>query len=170
MPTINSATVNFSGAPFPLGVTNQTPLGLLVDFHLNTIIQSDLSVNLGVANGVTVSPLPSVSAAAVPPFGFITGTFESMNVSANQFTMETLWGKTLTIDVNSNTQLVHWPPCVSPGGLYCLAPGDAVQVQVAAVNPDGSLVAASVRWLLEHNAQNVLGKVIGYSASGSNCL
>ena len=166
----NSATVSFTSAPFPLAVSNSTPLSLLIDFHLNTIIQSDLSVNLGAANGVSLSQVPATTAGQVPPFGFVTGTFVSLNASANQFTMQTAWGKTLTVDVNSNTQLVDWPPCVSPGGLYCLKAGDAVQVQVAAVESDGSLLAASVKWLLVNNAQSVLGTVVGYSATGIKLL
>ena len=160
----NSASIDFTSAPFPLTVTDSTPLGLLVDFHVNTIIQPDLSVNLGAANGISVSQAPAAAAGQEPPFGFVTGTFVSLNASANQFTMQTAWGKTLTVDVNSNTQLVDWPPCVSPGGLYCLTAGDAVQVQVAAVESDGSLLAASVKWLLVKNAQSVLGTVVGFGA------
>jgi hypothetical protein len=160
----NSASIDFTSAPFPLTVTDSTPLGLLVDFHVNTIIQPDLSVNLGAANGISVSQAPAAAAGQVPPFGLVTGTFVSLNASANQFTMQTAWGKTLIVDVNSNTQLVDWPPCVSPGGLYCLTAGDAVQVQVAGVESDGSLLAASVKWLLVNNAQSVLGTVVGFSA------
>ncbi|MGB0064839.1 MAG: DUF4382 domain-containing protein [Terracidiphilus sp.] len=166
----SSANISYSSTPFPIGVTNQSPLGLLIDFHLNTIIQSDLSVNLGVANGIAVSQLPSVSATAAPPFGFVVGTVETVNASQGQVTIQTAWGKTLTIDVNSNTQFIDWPPCVSPGGLYCLTAGDAVEVQVASVNSDGSLEAAAVGWLLENNAQNVQGTVIGYSATGIKLL
>jgi hypothetical protein len=157
----NSATVSFTSAPFPLAVSSSTPLGLLIDFHLNTVIQSDLSVNLGAANGISLSQTPATAAGQPPPFGFVTGTFLSMNASQNQFTMQTAWGKTLTVDVNSNTQLVDWPPCVAPGGLSCLTAGDAVQVQVAAVESDGSLLAASVKWLLVNQGQSVLGTVVG---------
>jgi hypothetical protein len=164
-PAINSATVNFTSAPFPLTVSDTTPLGLLIDFHLNTIIQSDLSVNLGATNGISLAQVPAAAAGQVPPLGFVTGTFVSLNASANQFTIQTAWGKTLTVDVNSNTQLVDWPPCVSPGGLYCLSAGDTVQVQVGAVESDGSLLAASVKWLLVNNAQSVMGKVVGFSAN-----
>lgn len=49
-----SATVTFSSTPFPVTISRNTPLGFLLDFHLNTVIQPDLSVNLGVTNGVTV--------------------------------------------------------------------------------------------------------------------
>jgi len=60
----NSSTLTFSSAPFPVTVAQNTPLGFLVDFHLDNVIQSDLSVNLGVTNGVTVKQLPPA-----PPFG-----------------------------------------------------------------------------------------------------
>ncbi len=73
----NSATISITSAPFPLAVTDQTPLGLLIDFHLNTIIQSDLSVNLGAANGISLSQTPAAAAGQPPPFGFVTGTFVS---------------------------------------------------------------------------------------------
>ncbi len=63
-PTVDgSTTVSLTSAPFPVTIAANSPLGFLIDFHLNTIIQSDLSVNLGVANGVTVGELPPV----VPP-------------------------------------------------------------------------------------------------------
>ncbi len=164
----NSATISITSAPFPLAVTDQTPLGLLIDFHLNTIIQSDLSVNLGVANGISLSQTPAAAAGQAPPFGVVTGTVAT--VSGDQFTLATPWGKTLTVNVNSNTQLVDWPPCASPGALSCLTAGDAVQVQVASVNSDGSLLAASVKWLQVKNTQSVLGRVIGYSATGVRLL
>src|SRR5580704_7806214 len=70
-PTIdNSTTVGFSSAPFPLTVAANSPHGLLVDFHLNTVVQSDLSVNLGVSNGVTISELPA-TVPSHPQFGFL---------------------------------------------------------------------------------------------------
>ena len=166
----NSASVSLSSAPFPLTVTAGTPLGLLVDFHLNTIIQSDLSVNLGVANAISLAQTPAAAVGQAPPFGFVVGTVETVNASQGQVTIQTAWGKTLTIDVNNNTQFLDWPPCVSPGGLYCLTAGDAVEVQVASVNSDGSLEAAAIGWLLENNAQNVQGTVIGYSAAAIKLL
>lgn len=166
-PTIdNSATVNFSGAPFPMTVSANTPLGLLVDFHLNTVIQQDLSVNLGVANGITLSQLPAVAASAVPPFGWLTGTVGTVNTSQNDFTLVTFWGKTFTIDVNSNTAFVDGPPCASPGTLTCLQPGTPLQVHVASVEGDGDLLAAELIWIASGttNQQIVEGTVIWFDA------
>jgi len=164
-PTLdNSATVNLSSAPFPVTAAANNPLGFLIDFRLNTIIQSDLSVNLGAANGVTLAQLPPTAPSQPPPFGFVTGTIVSLNVSQTQLTIQTAWGKTFTIDTDSNTRLVDWPPCVSPGGLACLTAGDVVRVQVASVESNGDLLAASIRWLLSAaSPQTVTGTIVGFS-------
>lgn len=161
----NSATVDFASAPFPVTVSNNSPLGFLVDFHLNTVIQSDLSVNLGVANGITLAELPPAVSPVVPPFGFLTGTVGTVKTSQNQFTLATPWGTTFTIDVNSSTVFADWPPCASPGTLSCLTPGAIVQVQVASVESDGNLLAAKIVWLSlgATNQQVVEGTVIGFN-------
>ncbi|MGH7867201.1 MAG: DUF4382 domain-containing protein, partial [Candidatus Dormibacteraceae bacterium] len=164
-PSINSATVNISGSPFPLTVTDQTPLGLLVDFHLNTIIQPDLSVNLSEANGVSAERLPTVSATAAPPFGFLIGTVGTVNTSLDQFTFATHAGQTFTVDINENTVVEPALPCPTPGFIACLAPGDTVWVQVASVESNGDLLAAKVILILSHsvNQQLVEGTLLGFS-------
>jgi len=165
----SSATVTFTSAPFPVTISQGSPLGFLVDFHLNTIIQSDLSVNLGVSNGITLAQLPSTPAVppAAPPFGFLTGTVETVNTSQDRFTLQTSWGKTFTVDIDSNTAVAPALPCPSPGFIACLHTGDTVQVQVASVESDGDLLAASVTLLLSNssNRQLVEGTVVGYSAT-----
>ncbi len=160
-PTLDdSATVTLSGAPFPVNVAVGSPLGFLVDFHLNTIIQPDLSVNLGVANGVTISQLPPSVPSQPPQFGFLTGTVESVDASQNQFTVQTAWGKSFTIDTNSSTVLADWPPCTSPGGISCLSAGDVVRVQIASVESDGDLLAAQVTWVQTASQQTVIGTIV----------
>lgn len=115
-PTIDdSATVSFSSAPFPVTVSSTTPLGFLVDFHLNTVIQSDLSVNLGVTDGISVAELPSTPSH--PQFGSITGEVESVSASNNQFTILTAWGRTFTVDTGSSTTFSDFPTsaCTTAG-------------------------------------------------------
>ena len=99
----NSSTLTFSSAPFPVTVADNTPLGFLLDFHLDQVIQNDLSVNLGVANGVTLKELPSTPPYGPPQFGFLFGTVQNVNSSQNQFTMQAPWGMIFTIDVNGST-------------------------------------------------------------------
>jgi hypothetical protein len=160
----NSATVDFGSAPFPVTVSANSPLGFLVDFHLNTVIQSDLSVNLGVANGITLAQLPAAVSPVAPPFGFLTGAVGTVSISQNQFTLVAPWGKTFTVDVNSSTVFADWPPCASPGTLSCLSSGAIVQVQVASVESNGDLLAAKIVFLKlqSQSPQVVEGTVIGF--------
>ena len=96
-------TLQFNTAPFPVVLAANTPLGFKLDIHLNTVIQSDLSVNLAAANGVTISklPPPNVSGGPISLLGHLTGTVES--VGTNQFTVQTGEGRTFNIGVNSST-------------------------------------------------------------------
>lgn len=166
----NSATVNFASTPFPITISSNSPLGFLVDFHLNTVIQSDLSVNLGAANGITLAELPAAVPPVPPPFGFLTGTVGSIGTSSSgqsQFTLATPWGRTFAVDVNSSTVFVDFPPCASPGILGCVATGDIVLVQVASVESDGELLAAKVILLSSQttNQSVVEGTVVGFNAT-----
>jgi hypothetical protein len=144
----NSSTLTFSSAPFPVTVADNTPLGFLLDFHLNRVIQPDLSVNLGVANGVTIKELPSTPPYGPPQFGFLFGTVQNVKTSQNQFTLQAPWGRIFTIDVNSSTSYENFPSSVcSTGSLSCVVSGEVVQVQVASVQADGSLLAATVSYV-----------------------
>lgn len=174
MPQIdnNSSTLTFSSSPFPVTVSDNTPLGFLLDFHLDQVIQSDLSVNLGVANGVTIKELPSTRPYGPPQFGFLFGTVQNVNTSQNQFTVQTPWGRTFTIDVNSSTTYANFPSSVcSTSSFSCLASGQIVQVQVASVQSDGSLLAAAVSYVQSASQQAVEGNIINLStANGSTVM
>jgi hypothetical protein len=169
-PTIddNSATVDLTSSPFPVTVSANTPLGFLVDFHLNTIIQTDLSVNLGVTNGITVGELPSMPQ---PRFGFLNGTVESVNASQNQFTLQTLWGRTFTIETDSSTTFSDFPTSAcSSAGIGCLAQGQDVQVQVSGVASGGILEASQVTYEQMASQQTVEGVVVGFNATAVKLL
>ena len=153
----NSATQTFSSAPFPLTVSSGTPLGLMIDFHLNTVIQSDLSVNLSAANGVSVSTLPP---AATPHFGYLTGTVGSVTAASNQFTVQTPWGRTFTIDTTSGTAFNDFPSSdCTTAGITCLAQGQVVQVQVSGI-ASGALTASQVTYIQQASAQTVEGTIV----------
>ena len=165
----NSGTVVLSSTPFPLSVSTGTPIGLLLDFHLNNVIQSDLSVNLGVTNGVTVKTLPPAPPFGFPPFGFVKGTVESVPTGQNQFTLQTRDGRTFTIDVNSSTTYANFPTSVCPASAFsCLAPQQIVKVQVAGVEGPGTLLAGEVDYIGQASQQVVEAKSTYYpQANGS---
>jgi len=167
----NSSTLTFSSAPFPVTVGDNTPLGFLLDFHLDQVIQSDLSVNLGVTNGVTINELPSTPPSGPPQFGFLLGTVQKVNASQNQFTVQTPWGHTFTIDVNGSTIYQNFPSSVcSTSSFSCLASGQIVQVQVASVQADGSLLAGTVSYVQAASQQVVQGNIINLSTANGNTV
>lgn len=167
----NSSSLTFSSAPFPVTVAQNTPLGFLLDFHLNQVIQSDLSVNLSATNGVTVAQLPSTPPTPPWPFGFLLGTVESVDSSQNEFTVQTRFGRTFTIDVNSSTSYENFPSTVcTTSSLSCVATGQIVKVQVASVESDGNLLAAEVSYVQTGSQQVVEGDVIGLSTSSGTTV
>lgn len=169
-PTVDgSAALNFASAPFPATVSAGTPLGFLVNFHLNKIIQPDLSANLSVANGVSVSTLPPMNNPEPPEFGDVTGTVGSVTSSSNQFTIQTRWGRTLTVSTTSGTTYDNFPSsaCSAPA-LSCVAQGQVVRVEIASVASGGMVTAGEVKYLEASNTQTVQGTVIGVYPSTTN--
>jgi len=167
----NPSSLTFSSTPFPVSVAQNTPLGFLLDFHLNQVIQSDLSVNLAVNDGVTVNELPSAPPSGFPRFGFLAGTVETVNSNPTQFTLETRDGRSFTIDVNSNTTYQNFPSSICTMSAFsCLASGQMVQVQVANLQMDGTLVAAEVSYVQAGSQQVVLGDVIGLNTANGTTV
>jgi len=167
----NSSTLSFTTAPFPLTVSQNSPLGLLLDFHLNNVIQSDLSVNLGVANGVTVEPLPPAPPSGHRPFGFLQGTVQSVTAGQDQFTLLTRDGRMFTIDVNSSTTYGNFPTSAcTTGGIACLAQGQVVKVQVAGVQGPATLLAAEVDFVQTAAQQTAEGNIIALSTSNGSTV
>jgi hypothetical protein len=161
----NSATVTFSSAPFPITLNGAGggSFGFLVDFHLNTVIQPDLSVNLGASNGVGINILPGPSTQ--PQYGSITGQVESVGTSntstSGQFTMLTAWGRSLTVNTTSNTTFSGFPSSAcSTEGIGCVTAGEVVQVQVANVAQQGVLTASQVTYVQAAGTQTVEGTII----------
>ncbi len=162
----SSSSLSISSSPFPVMISSGSPLGFAIHFHLNTVIQSDLSVNLSVANGVTASELPP--APTPQQFGGLTGTVETVTANSNQFTLQTAWGRTFTIDTTSSTTFGNFPSssCSTPG-LGCLAQGQVVRTQIAGLGTNGALTASAVTYVQQAAAVTVQGTVIRLIPSSS---
>src|SRR5208283_1442892 len=105
-----------------------------LDIHLNTVIQSDLTVNLAATNGVTISQLQAPSGSTtVSALGKLTGAIQSVNASTspNSFVLQTGDGRSFTIDVNSSTTY-NFPTSVCTTDTFaCLATQQIVKVAVS---------------------------------------
>lgn len=167
--TSGPLTMTFSSSPFPVTLSASSPLAFKLDIHLNTVIQSDLTLNLGATNGVTVEEVkPPQSGGPIPKIGKFNGTVQG--TGTNQFTLQTLEGRTFTIDVNSSTTYSGFPSSACTAeGFSCLAQGQAVQVTVT-LQTDGTLLATAVNFIQLPTQQTVMGNIIGLSTSGGNTI
>lgn len=95
-PALSPASVTDSSAPFPLTISANSPVGLLMDFNLNASIQSDLSIT------------PTISftqlAAKQGEDGSENEDFEEIDDIMGQFTALDATNSTITIMDNSSGQ------------------------------------------------------------------
>ncbi|MGD1107258.1 MAG: DUF4382 domain-containing protein [Terracidiphilus sp.] len=155
----NSPSLTFSSSPFPVTVSQNSPMGFLIDFHLNTVIQSDLSVNLAAANGVTVSELPPAPTPA--QFGFVTGTVTEVVPSNGEIELALPWGGSLFVDATSSTTFNNFPSsaCTTPS-IACVQQGQIVQVQISSNVANGLPTVSSVTYVQQASAQTVQGTIV----------
>jgi hypothetical protein len=158
----NSATIDLSSNPFPVTVAANSPFGFLIDFHLDTIIQPDLSVNLDAANGVSVSPLQPPSAPTGPPqFGAVIGSVTGVSSSLGQFALQTPDGRSFTVATSTSTTYNDFPSSAcSAASFSCISKGEIVQVQVSSIEAGPVLLAAQVTYTQPASAQTVVGTII----------
>jgi len=174
-PTTTPLTLTFdssNSSAFPVTLTAGSPLGFKLDIHLDTVIQTDLSVNLAATNGVTLSQIsPPQSGGPIRSIGKLTGTVQS--TGTNQFTLQTLWGKTFTVNVNSSTTYSNFPSsatCSAAAQTFsCLATSQVVRVMVT-LQTDGTLLATAVNYIQLPTQQTVQGNIISLSTSGGNTI
>lgn len=172
-PTVNgSATLNFTGAPFPNTTTTNSPLSLLIDFHLNTILQSDFSLNLGAANGITVSQIPSTTTPTSPQLGYIRGSFpsgHSLVVGQSFFQFISQDNRTYTINTGSDTTFNNFPASGCPtGSLSCLAEAQNIRIQVGGISANGELNASKIDFIQSSTQQTVEGTILHVNPSVTN--
>jgi hypothetical protein len=166
-------TLSFSSTPFPITLTASSPLAFMLDIHLDTVIQSDLSLNLTATNGVALSQLPTPPTGdPISGLGRLIGTVQSGGTSANpnQFTLQSWDGRTFTINVNSSTTYNYPSTVCSQDSFSCVQSGQVVKVTVS-LPSDGSLLATEVDYLQPATQQSVEGTVVGLStSSGGNTI
>jgi hypothetical protein len=167
-PTLHSKTVTIQKpmAPFPLTLTANSPVGLLVHFDVNASLQGDLSV----------SPVVNVNLLTSQPTGelnktHVTGSVTAINASAKSFTLQsglggtavaaaagsiTTQAATLTISTDATT-VFKFEDCKA-ADFSCLAVGQVVRAHVKLM-PDGSLLAIQVNELENVNQPSFEGTV-----------
>jgi len=171
-PTASPLTLSFSTTPFPIDLTASSPLAFMLDVHLDNVIQQDLSVNLEATNGVTISQLPIPPSGQHRHLGHLVGTVQSVTPQTGAltgFTLQSLFGKTFTIDVNSSTTYNYPSAVCSADNSTCVGAQQIVKVEVTQQS-DGSLLASEVDYLQAAGQIMVEGNILRLSSSGGNTL
>ncbi len=148
--------VTYTGAPFPLTVTANSPIGLLVDLNLTNILNGSLAVDFAAAGGVIVTQLPAQQGTGqLEDMDDVSGKVSAKDTANNQFTLQTPLGN-LTIKVDNNTTFEDFDklstPCAAnPQNFSCVQIGQVVEVDISLV-AGGTLLAKKVE--AEDDAQN----------------
>ncbi len=156
-PTLNQSSVSFSGAPFPLTLSANTPVGLKLDFDLTKSIQTDLSIT----PMVSFTELPVVQQTGeLEDIEDVQGQVTAIDPAHSQFTIQTSNQQTFTIATDANTQFEDFDEAGLTNGFASLAVGQTVEVDLKLM-PDGSFLASKVKLEEAENQQEIKGTVVG---------
>jgi hypothetical protein len=176
-PSTTPLTLTFFTSPFPFTWSSTESLSFLLDIHLDTVIQPDLTVNLAAPDGVTISQLPIPSSGApISGLGELTGTIQSIIPAVNSlnldgFTLQTASGRTFTIDVNNSTSYNDFPRSACSTGAYsCLAPQQIVKVALSLPPGGAPLLASEVDYVQPAGLTVVEGNIIGLRFLGGSTI
>lgn len=159
-PTFDGASsITFSSSPFPVTVGINSPLAFLIDFHLNNVIQSDLSANLSATDAVSVSELPAAPTPA--QFGFVTGTVTEVVPSNGEIELALPWGGSLFVEATSSAEFNNFPSTAgATPSIQCVAQGQIVQVQISSGPSNGLPTVSQVNYVQQAGAQTVEGTIV----------
>ena len=144
-----SNTISYSGAPFPLTVVANTPLGLLVDVNLSSIITNAVGIDFTAAGAVVVTQLQAAAGTGeLEEIEDLVGTVTAKDTANNQFTLQVLKGdqnQTLTIKVDNATEFDDFNDIgCATDNFACVAVGQIVEVDLRLM-PGGVLMAKKVQ-------------------------
>ncbi len=164
-PPLNPASVSVTAptAPFPLTISANSPIGLVLDFDLNASIQNNLSVS------------PTISFTQIPAVQ-PTGQLEEIEdllgqvtaVGSNQFTLkDSTSGQSFMISVDSNTQFEDFDKVgCTANNFSCIKAGQILEVDLHLM-ANGTFVAKKVELEEDVNGQQVEGTVVSVNAANN---
>jgi hypothetical protein len=165
-PTFNPSTVTVSSAPFPITITQNSVVGLRLDFNVNSSVEPDLSINPTVTLKSFVHKDESERDKEMEDVDEIDGQVTS--VGNNQFTlMNEQGGQSFNISVNSSTVFEDFgrTACTAnPPSLSCVSMGQILDVDLSA-NGMGAMLAKRVEFEENANHQAIKGIITSVDSS-----
>ncbi|MGH9794567.1 MAG: DUF5666 domain-containing protein [Candidatus Acidiferrales bacterium] len=156
------ATVTYSGQPFPLNVMANSPLNLLIDVNLATVISNALGVDFTQPGGVTVSVVPAVL-GVFDEIEDVAGRVTALDAANNRFTLQVSPTVSLDVSVNAGTEFEDFDDIgCATANLACVAVNQLVEVDLELM-AGGALVAEEVELLDNDNEEELEGVIVDAS-------
>ncbi len=163
-PSLNQSSVTISSTPFPVTISASAPIGLVVDFDLNSSIQNNLSV----------TPTVTLAAVAAQPSNGEIEDIEGLKgrvqtVSSTGFTLQdSTSGQTFTINVDNNTQFQDFNEVgCAANNFTCVQVGQIVEVEHLLVMDNGTLLASEVQLDDAVNEEQLEGTIVAVNAANN---
>lgn len=139
-PPIAQATVNYSGAPFPITIAANTPLNLLLDFDLQNSLDAGLSIN----PVITLRQVPGNN-GEMDDIDDLTGQVTAKDAANNQFTLQVggANGHSVVVKVDSSTEFEDFDEGGMANSFASVAVNQILEVD-AALMSGGTLLAKKI--------------------------
>jgi hypothetical protein len=136
----SSSNVSYSGAPFPVTITNNTPGGLRLDLNVANIITNGLGADFTVANGLVITQLTPNGLGDLFRIDDLDGIVQGLDAVNHRFTLHNFRGDFLVVtDINTQFEMEG---CAA-NNFSCLANGQVLDVDVR-VLPGGVFFARRI--------------------------
>ncbi len=159
-PAFTPATATVSSAPLPITISQNSVVGIRLDFNVNSSVQSDLSINPTVTIKQLTQRQDSDEGQEMEAVDEVDGQVTA--VSSNQFTlMNERSGQSFTISVDSNTVFEDFSRAgctASPADISCVKMGQILDVDLSE-NGMGMMLAKRVEFEEDANREAIKGTI-----------
>jgi hypothetical protein len=165
-PSFNPSMAMVSSAPFPLTISQNSVVGIRLDFNVNSSVQSDLSINPAVTIANVTQRKDSDEEMEMEQVDEVDG--QVTTVGSNQFTlMNERSGQSFTITVDTNTQFEDFDRTgctANPEDISCVKMGQVLNVNLSE-NGTGAMLAKRVEFEEDANKQAIKGTITSVDSS-----
>ena len=159
-PAFTPATATVSSAPLPITISQNSVVGIRLDFNVNSSVQSDLSINPTVTIKQLTQRQDSDEGQEMEAVDEVDGQVTA--VSSNQLTlMNQRSGQSFTISVDSNTVFEDFSRAgctASPADISCVKMGQILDVDLSE-NGMGMMLAKRVEFEEDANREAIKGTI-----------
>ena len=159
-PTFNPSMATITSAPFPITISQNSVVGIRLDFDVNSSVQGDLSINPTVTIKNLTQRQDSDEQMEMEQVDEVDG--QVTMVGSNQFTlMNERSGQSFTINTDGNTVFQDFDrtACTAnPADISCVKTGQVLNVDLSG-NGMGTMLAKRVEFEEDVNRQAIKGTI-----------